>query len=116
MKRTTLPLIVIALLLVGRVQASTTFIYVAITGNDTTGDGSPNKPYKTPDRARQAVAALGTCASRSGPAVVYFGSGIYPLSTTWTFTSSDSGCSANPVTYTANPNDLTTPIISAAWF
>ena len=112
MKRTTLPLIVIALLLVGHVQASTTFIYVAITGNDTTGDGSPNKPYKTPDRARQAVAALGTCASRSGPAVVYFGSGIYPLSTTWTFTSSDSGCSANPVTYTANPSDLTTPVIS----
>lgn len=112
MKRTPLVLVVMALFFIGHAQATTPPIYVAPppTGNDMTGDGSSAHPYATPNKARQVVSVL-TCAQK--PVTVYFASGFYPLSSAWTFTSADSGCSATQtVTYTANPSATTTPIIS----
>ncbi len=97
-----------AMLLFGHAHAVNP-IYVSPTGSDS-NDGSQAHPFKTPDKARQAVAAI-PCNQR--PVTVYFASGFYPLSSTWTFTSTDSGCSATEtVTYTAQPGDATTPIIS----
>lgn len=98
-----------AVLMFGHAQAANP-IYVSPTGNDTTGNGTQSNPYKTPDRARQAVAAI-PCNQR--PVSVYFASGFYPLASTWTFTSADSGCSSTEtVTYTSQPGNATTPVIS----
>ena len=76
--------------------------YVAPNGNDQ-GNGSLNNPFKTIQRAQQAIRSyLSTNKAPSGGIAVWLRAGTYQLSDTLNFTSADSGTNADcPVVYTA---------------
>lgn len=76
--------------------------YVAPNGNDQ-GNGSLNNPFKTIQRAQQAIRSyLSTNKAPSGGIAVWLRAGTYQLSDTLNFTSADSGTNAEcPVVYTA---------------
>ncbi len=84
--------------------------YVATDGNDSTGDGSSSKPFKTIDRARAVVngdAAKGQCTIN-----VNIRSGTYTLSQPINFGPSDSGSDQFPVVYQADPKNSAPVVIS----
>lgn len=76
--------------------------YVAPNGNDQ-GNGSLNNPFKTIQRAQQAIRSyLSSNRAPSGGIAVWLRAGTYQLSDTLNFTSADSGTNAEcPVVYTA---------------
>ena len=76
--------------------------YVAPNGNDQ-GNGSLNNPFKTIQRAQQAIRSyLSTNKAPSGGIAVWLRAGTYQLSDSLNFTSADSGTSSEcPVVYTA---------------
>jgi len=79
--------------------------YVAPTGNDT-ADGSQTKPFRTLERARDAVRSLkqsrGGNLPRGGVRIIISG-GEYPWERTLKLTSEDSGTAAMPIVYQAEP-------------
>ncbi len=84
--------------------------YVATDGNDSTGDGSSSKPFKTIDRARAVVSgdtAKGQCTIN-----VNIRSGTYTLSQPINFGPSDSGSDQFPVVYQADPKNSAPVVIS----
>lgn len=73
-------------------------IYVSSTGSDTNGDGSEEKPYRSVEKAKNAVARL---KNGKNPIEVIFKEGIYRLDSVLTFKESDSGTKSAPITYKA---------------
>jgi hypothetical protein len=77
--------------------------HVAPTGKDG-ADGSGEKPFRTLERARDAVRALKRSrggALPAGGAQVVVGGGSYPMERTLALTSEDSGTAEAPVVYQA---------------
>jgi len=74
-------------------------IYVSVDGSDDEGDGSFEKPFATLERARVAVSELKSSAKDK--ITVAFKEGIYQMSSTVAFTSTDSGSEDCPIVYTA---------------
>ncbi|WP_206099013.1 sugar-binding protein [Paenibacillus nanensis] len=82
-------------------------IYVATTGNDDTGDGTQEKPYKTIAKAKEVVRTL---PKTGGDIVVQIADGFYPLEETLVFTAEDSGTATSTIRYEAAPGAK--PVIS----
>ncbi len=84
--------------------------YVAPGGNDA-ADGSQEKPFRTLEKARDAVRAWKQShggALRKGGARITISGGSYPAEQSLTLTSEDSGTAEAPVVYQAKPSQ--TPI------
>jgi uncharacterized repeat protein (TIGR01451 family) len=79
----------------GKVSAAGTTYYVALTGNDTTGDGSETNPWRTIQKAANTMTAGDT---------VYIKAGTYPEQVT----PLNSGSVGNYITYAAYPGDVVT--------
>lgn len=79
--------------------------YIVPTGNDT-ADGSKRKPFRTLERARDAVRSLKQSRAgelpRGGVRIV-IGGGEYPWERTLRLTSEDSGTAAMPIVYQVEP-------------
>nr|WP_306812994.1 sugar-binding protein [Paenibacillus soyae] len=82
-------------------------IYVAGSGNDDTGDGTKEKPYKTIGKAKEVVRTL---PKTGGDIVVQIADGFYPLEETLVFTAEDSGTASSTIRYEAAPGAK--PVIS----
>ncbi|WP_270169838.1 cohesin domain-containing protein [Paenibacillus sp. SYP-B4298] len=83
-------------------------IYVATNGNDNTGDGTQDKPYKTVAKAKEVVKTL---PKTGGDIVVQIADGFYSLDETLVFNKDDSGSASSTVRYEAAPGAK--PVISA---
>ncbi|MFS0723144.1 cohesin domain-containing protein [Paenibacillus sp. 1P07SE] len=83
-------------------------IYVAATGDDSTGDGSQAKPYKTIAKAKEIVRTL---PKTGGDIVVQIADGFYSLDETLVFDKNDSGSASSTIRYEAAPGAK--PVISA---
>jgi hypothetical protein len=97
---------------VGNQQAQATNImkeiYVANTGNDTTGDGSLSNPFATIERARDEVRTINQ--NMTGNIYVYLRGGNYRISNTITLGQNDSGTNGFNIIYQAYSNEK--PVIS----
>ncbi|MCK9861479.1 Ig-like domain-containing protein [Paenibacillus sp. ATY16] len=87
--------------------AAGTTIYVATNGNDSTGDGTKDKPYKSIAKAKEVVRTL---PKTGGDIVVQIADGFYPLNETLVFSKEDSGSASSTVRYEAAPGAK--PVIS----
>ena len=79
--------------------------YVAPAGNDT-ADGSQTKPFRTLERARDAVRSLKQSRGGNlpgGGVKIMISGGEYPWEKTLKLTSEDSGTAATPIVYQAEP-------------
>ncbi|MHC4354641.1 MAG: right-handed parallel beta-helix repeat-containing protein, partial [Planctomycetota bacterium] len=79
--------------------------HVAPTGSDT-ADGSQRKPFRTLERARDAVRSLKQSRSGKPPAGgvrIEIGGGEYPWERTLKLTSEDSGTAGMPIVYQVDP-------------
>ncbi|MBQ7187926.1 MAG: right-handed parallel beta-helix repeat-containing protein [Kiritimatiellae bacterium] len=85
--------------------------HVSPRGSDA-GDGSPQKPFATLERARAAVNAKRGADGKLPPggATVYLHDGTYAISETFSLSGADSGGEDSPVVYRAFPGE--TPILS----
>ncbi|MCA0755096.1 Ig-like domain-containing protein [Paenibacillus sp. N4] len=89
-------------------SAPSATIYVATTGNDNTGDGTQEKPYKTLAKAKAVVRTL---PKTGGDIVVQVADGFYSLNETLVFNKDDSGSASSTIRYEAAPGAK--PVISA---
>ncbi len=92
----------------GTTQGAALVFYVSKQGNDSWSGrlAEPNKdgtdgPFRTLDRARDAVRALHLKRNASGPVRVYVRGGVYELARPLVFTPEDSGTAESPITYAA---------------
>ncbi len=93
--------VIVVLALAGQVWASSTrVVYVAPDGNDR-AQGALDHPFKTLERARQAVRQLKDRGELDRPVTIYLRGGVYPMSEPMTFTSADSGTAECPIVYSA---------------
>jgi hypothetical protein len=79
--------------------------YIAPTGSDT-GDGSKKKPFRTLQRARNAVRSLKQSQSGELPGggiKIIIGGGIYSWAQTLRLTYEDSGTASKPIVYQVEP-------------
>lgn len=93
----------------GRASCTSSY-WVSTSGSDTSGDGSASAPFRTIDRARQAVRAApdrGKCAIK-----VNVEAGTYALAAPLAFDAGDSGSAGAPVTYQAAPGSTAPVVIS----
>lgn len=80
--------------------------YVAPNGNDA-NPGTPNKPFKTLERARDAIRKLKTSKHLPpGGVTVCIRGGIYTITKTFTLTEPDSGTSEAPIVYKSYPGEI----------
>lgn len=77
---------------------ATKIVYVSPTGNDSDGDGTNEKPYRTIEAAKKAANRL---KNSKTPVDVIFKGGEYPVTETITFSANDSGTKDAPVRYMA---------------
>ncbi|MDQ0110626.1 uncharacterized protein YjdB [Paenibacillus harenae] len=89
-------------------SAPSATIYVATNGNDNTGDGTQEKPYKTLAKAKAVVRTL---PKTGGDIVVQIADGFYSLDETLVFNKDDSGSASSTIRYEAAPGAK--PVISA---
>ncbi len=82
--------------------------FVSPSGSDS-NPGTEAAPFKTVDKARQVVRANEVTPGLTAPVTVMLRGGTYYLESAVTFTQSDSGTAAYPITYTNYPNE--TPFI-----
>ena len=78
-------------------------LIVAPDGCDEGGDGSEEKPFRTPEKARDAIRAMD--ALPGGGVTVLFRAGEYNLEKTFTLTPEDSGREGAPIVWTAYPGE-----------
>ncbi|MEN6315701.1 MAG: right-handed parallel beta-helix repeat-containing protein [Clostridiaceae bacterium] len=79
--------------------------YVSLTGNDS-NTGSIDQPFRTVEKARDAIRALKSAGGLpEGGVTVYIRGGIYSLQSSLAFTGEDSGESGKPVVYSAYPGE-----------
>jgi len=94
-------------------QASQATIYVAVSGNDQTGNGSQVNPYATLARAQTAVRAIN--ANMTGDIIVSVGSGKYYLTSPIMLDERDSGTNGYRVIWQggngSNPSDVSAELI-----
>ena len=94
-------------------QASQATIYVAVNGNDQTGNGSQAFPYATLQRAQTAVRAIN--ASMTGDIIVSVGPGKYYLNSPITLDERDSGNNGHYVIWQggngSNPSDVSAELV-----
>ena len=75
--------------------------YVAAHGNDA-DPGTPQRPFATIERARDAIRQLKTAGGLPrGGVAVYLGGGRYPRKQTFRLTAEDSGTAESPIVYRA---------------
>src|SRR5579864_7429092 len=92
-------------------------IYVATSGNDTTGNGTQAKPYASLAKAQLAI-QTSTCGTRSQAATVNIGQGTYYLALSPTnpgtllFSCKDSGTSTHAVTWQPNASNTSPVVVS----
>jgi|GEM_PF-2255103 len=91
-----------------RAQAAPISVYVSPTGSDTTGNGSSGSPYKTVQKARDAVRAA-IAGGMSGDATVYLKGGEY-VTEQIVLNASDSGRNGYKVIYRNAPGE--TPVLN----
>ncbi len=87
-------------------KVTTISYYVSTEGSDD-NDGSLEKPFKTIEKARDAIRELGGNLPNGG-AVVNIMGGTYPVSNTIKFTKEDSGTEGRPIVYQAYNNEKVT--------
>ncbi len=90
--------------------AEKSVFYVSPSGDDTSSGNTPDKPYATLQRARDAIRALKQRGDLATPVTVYLRGGEYELSETLVFTPEDSGTEACPITYRAYEDEE--PVLS----
>ncbi len=78
--------------------------YVSASGNDN-GLGTIDSPFKTLEKARDAVRGLKQQNRFNAPVNVYVRGGVYRLDKTFNLTFEDSGASDKPITYQAYPGE-----------
>ena len=83
--------------------------YVAPNGSDT-ASGTVAQPFRTLERARDAVRALKQGGSLAKPVTVYLRDGVYPMTEPLVLTPTDSGTATCPVVYRAYEDEK--PVIS----
>ena len=86
-----------------------TTIFVSPDGDDT-NPGTVEKPYKTLEKARDAIRELKIEGELKSPVTVYLRGGTYELSEPFVLKAEDSGTKEKPITYQAYNNEK--PIIS----
>ena len=98
-------------------SAARTVFYVATNGNDAWSGrlDKPNAtqtdgPFRTVQRAQNAIRALKVAGQFKAPATVYIRGGRYRLAQPLVFTPEDSGTPHDPITYAAYPCE--TPVLS----
>jgi len=82
--------------------------YVAAYGSDS-ADGSKNKPFRTLEKARDAVREFKKSNSETlpkGGVRILIGGGLYLVKETFSLTSRDSGTKESPVIYQAKPDQM----------
>lgn len=81
-------------------------VYVALTGDDSTGDGSESSPYRTLEAARDHIRAVKAASGLpSGGAAVYLRGGDYKLDHSFSLLEADSGEAGKPIIYQAYPGE-----------
>lgn len=80
-----------------RVISSTLKMYVSLSGNDETGDGTEENPYKTLEKARNTLRST----TKSRPVEIIIRGGKYKIEKGFELTSADSGTEEAPITYKA---------------
>jgi hypothetical protein len=85
-------------------------IHVSPSGNDASGDGSGNAPFKTIAAARDAIRSSGANANMQDDIVVYLHGGRHELAETLGFTGADSGSNGRFIIYQSYPGE--TAVIS----
>ena len=85
--------------------AAGTSYYVSLTGNDA-NNGGISSPFKTIERARDAIRTLKSGSGLpAGGVDVFLRGGKYPISNSFALTSQDSGTVSSPITYKAYDNE-----------
>ena len=74
-------------------------LYVATTGNDSTGNGTEAKPFATIQKSRDYIRTLKTSKQFTKPVIVNIKAGTYEQDKSIDFTTEDSGTAAQPITY-----------------
>jgi len=92
------------------VAPTETAFYVSPTGSDANSGTTPQRPFATIKRARDAIRQLKNAGSLESPVTVYLTGGLHRLEKSIIFTPEDSGTSQFPVTYTAYENEK--PVIT----
>ena len=87
---------------------SGTEFYVAVNGNDETGDGTIDNPYASFEKARSVISGLNGDMTEN--ITVYFRGGTYYLDKTIVLGAEDSGTNGYDVEYKAYPGE--TPVFS----
>ncbi|MDF7799062.1 CBM35 domain-containing protein [Pontiellaceae bacterium B1224] len=101
--------VLFAMLVSGSVFAATqATYYVSPIGNDNNSGTSPETPFQTLEKARQAVDAVND--NMTGDIQVYLRGGTYTLTNTLSFTTADSASNGFRITYQAYGNEV--PVIS----
>ena len=83
-----------------------TELYVSAAGNDDTNKGTKEAPFKTIERARDAIRELKTAGAYPEKGItVYIREGIYEYTNSLELTKEDSGTDQGPVVYQAYPGE-----------
>ncbi len=80
-------------------------LFVSVDGDDTTGDGSIEKPFATIEKARDFIAES---ELPEGGVIVYFREGTYRISNTIAFNEENSGEEGKPITYASYQDEEVT--------
>lgn len=88
-------------------------LHVSPDGNDTTGNGSISKPWKSPVAAQEAVRAMVATGLTENVEIVLH-SGSYELNEPLVFDIDDSAPDGKTITYTGTPESGTTVLQSAS--
>lgn len=78
-------------------------LFVSLDGNDSTGNGTEDAPFRTLEKARDTIRAMAELPE--GGINVYLRGGVYTLSNSFSLTSADSGEAGKPITYQAYPGE-----------
>jgi hypothetical protein len=78
-------------------------VYVATTGNDTTGNGTINNPFATLSKAKVYVNTIKS-SSTSG-VTIWLRGGTYSIPTTFSIGAADGGSAGKPIIYRAYTNE-----------
>ena len=74
-------------------------VYVSVDGNDSTADGSQDKPFATIEKAKDFVKTL---SKTEGDIVIEIGEGTYKINETIVFDETDSGSESCTIRYVAS--------------
>ncbi|MGF1777424.1 right-handed parallel beta-helix repeat-containing protein [Vibrio nomapromontoriensis] len=90
--------------------ATMSSLYVAPDGNDITGSGTINAPWRSIDKAKNFIRTTALNDSMTGDIIVYLRGGDYIIDNTLSFSSNDSGSNGYTIKYKNYENEI--PIVS----